>query len=928
MADLKTNLEQILQEKQSKIKPENIKKDIQIFDVIGNYGGDSDVKLFETEDAMHLDETAKENDLAVIYRNETNNMVADSQFQYIIFPETVTLPIAVTESYFCMLRAADDSAMFDGQIMLSSNSFMFHGYSDTGVIDIQYDSTDGINYTRTTTITNPINLGTVANVYFPEEWNDNFGYFMQVDRSTFEGLYQYTINGRTNLFKTSFTSNISVSNENTTNWNENLDGPIYDKNKTTELIKKIRSYHDEVLETNASNSSYFFCSIKNQPVIICPVNAQGTKSIYNCKPVTVLDGSIAVGLTVYYNAGSACIGPAYSSDGYKFEIFYLNYENMTYTREYNDLISTNTFSYSTLISDIIPIRIDYDNGVWLFEFNELYAISISSTSSYVYDYITDINIYPSGYILAPSQLTLASSNELLPGKIALGKEGVVVGNESIYDYLDKSAILYNIYGLTEINISNSQKAYCINNRFHVATCDLDTKLHKFKIDNTSTSDSIGLHKILMTEDDIFSKVPEKYKNTENYLLVSFYRDKNNRKMYMIYRKEVTPWEFDLLSFPSYNAEPTITSLTYTLSGSLKSYDFYWNDSCCIASFIKTDTPVEYYIVKIDLSTLQITEIDTLIQPSTSNDYKVSIELCGNFCVYNYVIKTSNNYSHNLIAFDCETNTKHVLLNDLVLTCLSSMFDYGYFLFFEFENYVYITYVVDWTVGHKTVHYLFKIQSDNVFTIKSESDIANWRVPSFSSGYHYSKVCVEDDEKIIGIDNGVVIYKNIVNPGIITVTINNRSPYYHTWISNNYYLYQDNTINKQLLCHIDNLSSVSLNNENISLQSDLVMSIPVEEVGIYQDINNNFQVNYSYEYVYDNGILKAYGSISNVLDEFTFIPGIFDIADNDYDYIYLHTYISQGNLQSAGIIFNDSNAFSPVTDYNKALETSKEIKGIN
>lgn len=35
MSDLKTNLEQILLEKQSKIKPENIKKDIQIFDVVG-----------------------------------------------------------------------------------------------------------------------------------------------------------------------------------------------------------------------------------------------------------------------------------------------------------------------------------------------------------------------------------------------------------------------------------------------------------------------------------------------------------------------------------------------------------------------------------------------------------------------------------------------------------------------------------------------------------------------------------------------------------------------------------------------------------------------------------------------------------------------------------------------------------------------------
>lgn len=37
MSELKTNLEQILQEKETKIIPENIKKDIQIFDVIGTY---------------------------------------------------------------------------------------------------------------------------------------------------------------------------------------------------------------------------------------------------------------------------------------------------------------------------------------------------------------------------------------------------------------------------------------------------------------------------------------------------------------------------------------------------------------------------------------------------------------------------------------------------------------------------------------------------------------------------------------------------------------------------------------------------------------------------------------------------------------------------------------------------------------------------
>lgn len=39
MSDLKTNLQNILQEKQDKIIPENIKKDIQIFDVTGTYEG-------------------------------------------------------------------------------------------------------------------------------------------------------------------------------------------------------------------------------------------------------------------------------------------------------------------------------------------------------------------------------------------------------------------------------------------------------------------------------------------------------------------------------------------------------------------------------------------------------------------------------------------------------------------------------------------------------------------------------------------------------------------------------------------------------------------------------------------------------------------------------------------------------------------------
>lgn len=200
MSDLKTNLEAILQEKQDKIIPANIKKDVQIFDVIGTYTGNSgtdyEVKLFETEEEMQADENAQEGDLAVVYRSEIQNMTANIQTQYITFPETVTLPEAVTSDYYCMLRATDPSKMFDGNILLSKTSFRFDGYPESGMIRVRYSSSDGITYTRTRfegdsgDLSNPVDLGTIVGVYSSEEWNDTMGYFMQIGGNVFEGLFE------------------------------------------------------------------------------------------------------------------------------------------------------------------------------------------------------------------------------------------------------------------------------------------------------------------------------------------------------------------------------------------------------------------------------------------------------------------------------------------------------------------------------------------------------------------------------------------------------------------------------------------------------------------------------------------------------------------------------------------------------------------
>lgn len=198
MSKLKDDLTQILQEKQEKIIPENIKKDVQIFDVVGTLeSGTSGVKLFETQEEMQADESAKEGDLAVVYRNEVQNMTAETETQCITFPETVTLPGAFESSVYITLRAIDSSAMFEGNIQLSKTSFRFDGFSDNGMIRVEYTSTDGITYTRNTfegdsgELSNPVDLGTVIHCEMQEEWNDILGYFMQVGGNIFEGLFEY-----------------------------------------------------------------------------------------------------------------------------------------------------------------------------------------------------------------------------------------------------------------------------------------------------------------------------------------------------------------------------------------------------------------------------------------------------------------------------------------------------------------------------------------------------------------------------------------------------------------------------------------------------------------------------------------------------------------------------------------------------------------
>ena len=186
-----TNKERI---EQNNTLLEEIKSQIQN---LPEAGGSGDVKLFATEEEMQADTTAKEGDLAIVYRNEVQNATVDSQFQVATFPNTVVLDTAITDYVDVRYSAVDSSKMFDCMGQLDSSNFMMDCYTDSCSIRIQYTSSDGITYTRTDDTGNPVDFGTEIYYEMTEYWNDAIGKFIQVDENIFEGLFEYALNVQT-----------------------------------------------------------------------------------------------------------------------------------------------------------------------------------------------------------------------------------------------------------------------------------------------------------------------------------------------------------------------------------------------------------------------------------------------------------------------------------------------------------------------------------------------------------------------------------------------------------------------------------------------------------------------------------------------------------------------------------------------------------
>ena len=423
--ELIETLNAIKLDKDTNLLPENIKSGVTVLGVDGTLESTSGVKLFETTEDMQNDENPQEGDLAVVYREEIQNMTADTQTQYITFPETVTLPEAFTDSVRGMLNAVDASSMFNNQVRLSKTSFNFDGYSENGRIRVQYSSSDGITYTRTRfsgssgDLTNPVDLGTVVQ-YEPMmgEWNDALGYFMQIGGMKFDGLYKYTLNEPINSFK--------LREQSSANYNLTYaqNSPGFDKIYTGEEVftgedvgNKIR----EILKNEIRGA--MFLSKDMSILYLVPTQFQNLY-VYNNKFEPLVFNSADKATDIVY---------------YKYTLNDMQHKKITMTKSELGIIDDGGVVTNLPDDSYYMLGIVNSTGTYI-------RWTVSNSSYYqLYTVGTGTEIeYDDRYIIADTQFTLNNANELLPGKIAYGKNGVITGDESIYNNLDISVVLNNI----------------------------------------------------------------------------------------------------------------------------------------------------------------------------------------------------------------------------------------------------------------------------------------------------------------------------------------------------------------------------------------------------------------------------------------------------------------------------------------------------
>jgi len=383
--------------------------------------GSGDVKLFDTVEHMQADPNPSLGDLAVVYRNEIQPVTEESEFDSCTFPNEVVLDEAFTGDIYGSFRAVDSSSgYFDGMVEMSSSSFRFDGYGDNGEIRVEYESTDGVTYTRTDGGDALKEFGVIVKWEdYGEGFNSVIGNFMKIGGNYFEGLYKYVSKSDDNYIL-SFTDIINTGSDiSTTVENINI----------SDIIGIIR----QIISENALYQMTVTCVITNGTVVLYTLGSSsgGTAHQYVYAPDIAVDEN--QGYVLHSNiAGGIRDGISkitVNLEQQTYVVTTLTHSTSIFDREYGD-----TFDLS---STVFFVGIDTNNQIFYPNIYGYFGSNLRKTLSTPIGNITE-------YYINNTQLDAIP--EYVYEKTFYGKNGVETGlllKNISNKFDDKTAEIYS-----------------------------------------------------------------------------------------------------------------------------------------------------------------------------------------------------------------------------------------------------------------------------------------------------------------------------------------------------------------------------------------------------------------------------------------------------------------------------------------------------
>lgn len=378
-------------------------------------GGGGDVKLFQSRASMIADTSEDEGTLGLIYYNNSFPITENSVSSTINLAQNVTLSEAYTGSTVSS-HIYDDDTSANISFRLSGTMARFSIRPEGGSsITVSYTSSDGLNYT-TSSSSAGINIDLGTNMTFVSDydpWVPQFSSFATSSGKVLEGIYEYKDEVDNDYFYA--ITNWTVSGTTASTTNEQLYLPKL--NSMINVLKNKLSNHLCGMIVKVGNNYYFQDVDRNDHYLF--YNVDNSKVYYG-------------GYYDFVKVGTP-----------KYKLYSLDLDNQTFEL-YGQFDFDLKLSTGSGTSGDEWTCLPYQNGQVIHIFSSqgiayMDQVNNSGVVSTEYYDVSDANI---GHVSLltwhpiKSQINLSDKNQLLPGIIALGNNGIITGDNTVFEKID------------------------------------------------------------------------------------------------------------------------------------------------------------------------------------------------------------------------------------------------------------------------------------------------------------------------------------------------------------------------------------------------------------------------------------------------------------------------------------------------------------